>query len=75
MARVTADDLKDLSFEESLELAEELWDRLMDEADTQPISDAQPAELDRRWAEYEADPDSAEAWEVVRARLFAQFGA
>lgn len=33
------------------------------------LTDEQKAELDRRWAEHEADPDSAIPWEVVKRKL------
>ncbi len=37
-----------------------------------PISDATLAELDRRVAAFDADPNSGESWENVRQELFGQ---
>jgi putative addiction module component (TIGR02574 family) len=34
-----------------------------------PVTDAQWAEIERRMAEYEADPTLGVPWEVVRERL------
>ena len=52
-------------------LAMALWDSLSDvdrEAEL-VFTDEQRAELDRRWAEHEANPGSAIAWADVRAKL------
>jgi putative addiction module component (TIGR02574 family) len=53
------------------ELAMTLWESLT-EAERQgelPLSDADRAELDRRWAEHLKDPNSAIPWAEVRAKL------
>jgi putative addiction module component (TIGR02574 family) len=53
------------------ELAMALWDSLTDdERDGElQLSDAVRAELDRRWAEHVANPDSAVPWRKVRSKL------
>lgn len=56
---------------ERAELAMALWESL---SDTEPeavqeLSAEQAAELDRRWAEHVARPDSAIPWGDVRRRL------
>ena len=53
------------------ELAMALWDSLTDverEAELE-LTDEQREELDRRWAEHVANPDSAVPWADVRAKL------
>ncbi|MDO8681409.1 MAG: addiction module protein [Acidobacteriota bacterium] len=53
------------------DLAMALWDSLSDaqrEAEFE-LTDEQRAELDRRWAEHVANPDSAIPWSDVRAKL------
>lgn len=48
-----------------------LWDSLTDierEAELE-LTDGQRAELDRRWAEHLANPESAILWSSVRAKL------
>ncbi|MDP2321517.1 MAG: addiction module protein [Acidobacteriota bacterium] len=54
-----------------VELAMALWDSLTDaERDTElELTEAQRAELDRRWAEHVANPESAIPWSDVRAKL------
>ena len=61
-------DLSRLSVSERLALLEELWDSLASEG-AAPISPALAAELDRRLAEMERDPDAGSPWEDVRARI------
>jgi putative addiction module component (TIGR02574 family) len=58
-----------LSVEERLALVEELWDSI---AEATPLTDAQRAELDRRLAEHEADPDGAVPWEDIKASIIAR---
>ena len=55
-----------LSVDERLALVEELWDSI---AVDLPLTDAQRAELDRRLAEHEANPDDVVLWEVVKASI------
>ena len=53
------------------ELAMALWESLT-EAEREGelgLTDEQRAELDRRWAEHVANPDSAVAWSEVRRKL------
>lgn len=53
---------------------EDLWDSIAADVDAYPLTDAQKAELDRRLAEHEADPDSAIPWQEVRERLYKKYG-
>jgi putative addiction module component (TIGR02574 family) len=52
-------------------LAMALWESLSDTEweGVQELSAEQAAELDRRWAEHVAHPDSAIPWDDVRRRL------
>ena len=63
--------LSDLSFSEKLLLVEDLWDELAQRPDEIPLSAGIKAELDRRYAEYLANPTEGSSWEEVRARLTA----
>ena len=56
---------------ERADLAMALWESLSDrdrEVEFE-LSDEQRVELDRRWAEHMADPESAVPWSVVEQRL------
>jgi len=60
-----------LPADERAELAMALWESLTDqerESELELSSD-QKAELDRRWAEHLANPESAIPWEEVRRKL------
>ena len=61
-----------LSVEERLALVEELWDSIAESSADIPLTDAQRAELDRRLAEHEADPDDVVPWEDVKASITAR---
>jgi putative addiction module component (TIGR02574 family) len=57
-----------LSVAERLVLVEELWDSIAASTPT-PITDAQRAELDRRLADHEANPDDVVSWEEVHSSI------
>ena len=54
--------------EDRLRLIEEVWDGLADERDEPEISEGSKAELDRRLARLDRNPDAVVPWEVVEAR-------
>ena len=58
-----------LSVEERISLVQAIWDSIPARP---PISDALRAELDRRIAEDDADPDGGIPWEVVKAEALAR---
>lgn len=70
-------DYRSLSVDERLQLVGDIWDSIADEAHARPellpLSDSQKAELDRRIAEYEADPSTGipmdQALDGIRARF------
>ncbi len=71
MESSTLSELLKLPADDRAELAMALWDSLSDserEAEF-TLTDAQAAELDRRWAEHLANPDSAIPWSEVRRKL------
>ena len=63
-------DYRKLSIPERLELVEDIWDSIYQDADALPLTAEQRAELDRRWAEHQRDPSSAIPWEKVRDELY-----
>ncbi len=71
MASSPLNELLRLPAGDRADLAMALWDSLTNaerEAEL-TLTDAHRAELDRRWAEHQANPDSAIAWADVRAKL------
>jgi putative addiction module component (TIGR02574 family) len=60
-----------LSPAEKFALAIELWDELASNPDEIPVTDEQLNELDRRFEEYQRNPDKVLAWEDVEARILS----
>ncbi len=71
MESSTLSQLLKLSADDRAELAMALWESLSDsERETElALTDAQAAEIDRRWAEHLANPGSAVPWSDVRRKL------
>jgi len=74
MAPDTLTELLKLPSGERAELAMALWASLKDaqRGAELALTAAQAAELDRRFAEHEADPSTAIPWEDVRRKLLNQ---
>lgn len=53
---------------ERIEYLQDMWDRVADEPETVPVTDAQRDELRRRVAAYRADPGAVVPWEQVLER-------
>lgn len=62
-------DFSDLTPEERIQLAEDLWDSLPDVPELLPLTPAQAVEIDRRLAAYRADGDRGQPYEAVLDRL------
>ena len=56
-----------LSLEDRLTIAQQIWESAVAELAAQPLTDAQRAELERRIAAADANPEEGVAWEVIRA--------
>jgi len=73
MNKTSLADLLTLSPAERLQLAQDLWDSLPEEA--VPLTDEQVRELERRLPDHDANPGAAIPWQEVRDRLRTRFGA
>ena len=58
-----------LEIEERLALVDELWNSIAADSAAIPLTDAQRAELDKRVADHEANPDDIVPWEEVKASI------
>lgn len=61
------DQARKLSVDEQIELVEALWDDIVERNAVPPLTAAQTAELDRRIADHEANPDDVVSWEELKA--------
>ncbi len=68
-AEVLIEEASKLSAADRLRIAEALWQSAWDEQIALPITPEQREELDRRLADYDANPDVGDDWSVVRERL------
>ena len=62
-------DFKRLTVAERILLVEEIWDSIVEENATVPLTEAQRNELDRRLAEAKQDPGAVTSWETIKRRL------
>jgi putative addiction module component (TIGR02574 family) len=62
-------EIANLSVSERIQLAEDLWDSILENPDDVPLTDAQQQELDRRLEEYNRNPTLGTDWETVKRRL------
>ncbi|MBL8989047.1 MAG: addiction module protein [Gemmatimonadetes bacterium] len=71
MASDPAFDYRRLTIAERLQLVEDIWDSIAEDADAErlPVSDEDKALLDERLAELEANPGAGASWPEVRARI------
>jgi len=58
-----------LSVHDRIELVEAIWDTVASDLGEIPIPESHKAELDRRLADWEENPNAGSPWEEVRARL------
>jgi putative addiction module component (TIGR02574 family) len=64
---------QELNIEERLALAQQIWDSVAADLEKQPLTPAQRAELERRIAAADANPDEGVAWEVIRSQARARW--
>ena len=67
------DQIKKLSYAEKLQLVEDVWDDIAQEAAAQPITEELSAELRRRLAEHREHPETSIPWEEAIAALENRF--
>ncbi|TBR61906.1 addiction module protein [Westiellopsis prolifica IICB1] len=62
-------DISQLSVAERIQLAEDLWDSIVEQQEELSLSEAQQQELDRRLESYKKNPTNGSSWEEVKKRL------
>ncbi|HEV8519551.1 MAG TPA: addiction module protein [Burkholderiales bacterium] len=62
-------ELLELPVEDRIRLVELIWDSIAAVPEAIPVSDELKAELNRRLAEFESDPQAGSPWEEVRKRI------
>jgi putative addiction module component (TIGR02574 family) len=69
MATLDPREILKLSVSERIQLVEEIRDSIAAHPESLPVTEAQKAELDRRLADYRANPGQGRTWEEVRDSL------
>lgn len=64
--------LDQLPPEDRLAVAEAIWDSVVQQVETTPLTPAQQTELERRLADSIAHPEAVVAWEEIKARALAR---
>lgn len=62
-------ELLKLSVAERIQLVEDIWDSISASPEMLPVTAAQKKELDRRLADYRANPTAGRSWEEIRDSL------
>lgn len=62
-------EIRQLPIPERIDLAERIWDSIVEDGGELELTQAQKAELDRRLAAHEASPDRGTRWSEVKKRL------
>jgi putative addiction module component (TIGR02574 family) len=62
-------EISQLSISERIQLAEDLWDSILDRQDEVQLNSGQQQELDRRLDRHRQDPTAGSTWETVKQRL------
>jgi len=69
-------EIEDLSAEERIMLAQEIWDSFEKESEAlPPLTEAQKKELDRRLANYRANKGNLKTWNEVKQKLLSRENA
>jgi putative addiction module component (TIGR02574 family) len=61
-----------LDIDEQIELVEAIWDGIVSRGAAPSLTEAQKTELDRRLADYLANPNNVVSWNDVKAAALAK---
>lgn len=69
MSRVAIEQILNLSPAERIELAQRIWESVVEHPESVTLTAAQREELERRWSAFERNPDEGEDWAEVKKTL------
>ena len=69
MKQISVAEILELPVGERIRLVELIWDSIAAVPEAVPVSEELKVELDRRLAEFEANPEGGSPWEEVRERV------
>ncbi|MGJ3248665.1 MAG: addiction module protein [Elainellaceae cyanobacterium] len=62
-------DISQMSIAERIQLAEDLWDSIIENIEAIPVTSAQQEELDNRLERYHQNPSEGSDWEKLKLRI------
>jgi putative addiction module component (TIGR02574 family) len=62
-------EILELPVDERIRLVERIWESIAAVPEAVPVSEELKIDLDRRLAEFEANPEAGTTWEEVRKRI------
>ena len=69
MSRAALEQILELPASDRVEIAQQIWESIIDRPEAIPLTDAQKAELERRWEAFQKNPEEGESWEKVKRSL------
>jgi putative addiction module component (TIGR02574 family) len=68
----TLTEIRSMSIDDRIRLVQAIWDLIAVDQGHDPLSDAQTAEIDRRLADDDANPDDVIPWGTIKAEAKAR---
>jgi putative addiction module component (TIGR02574 family) len=72
MSRAPIDQILDLPAAERVEIAQRIWESVIEHPEAVLLTQSQRDELERRWHAFEQNPDEGESWEDVKRSLLSE---
>jgi putative addiction module component (TIGR02574 family) len=72
MSRPQLDAILQLPTAQRVEIAQEIWESVVEHPEGVLLTNAQKEELERRWRAFEQNPDEGEHWEDVKRSLLSE---
>jgi putative addiction module component (TIGR02574 family) len=69
MSRVSIDEILELPTTERVAVVQEIWESMIENPEHVEITAAQREELERRWVDFQRNPDEGESWADVKKSL------
>jgi putative addiction module component (TIGR02574 family) len=69
MSQVPIDHILELPTAERIAIVQEIWESMVESPDSVEITAAQREELERRWIDFQRNPDDGELWSDVKKSL------
>jgi putative addiction module component (TIGR02574 family) len=69
MNRASIEQILELPPSERVAIVEEIWESVVEDISSVPLTAAQRAELEKRWVDFQQHPDERESWDEVEKAL------